>query len=75
MTRLTDLDLVATGSADGLVVRNLAGRAGSLRVRGGFSVDRQLQLRGAIRSEVASPRGVAGVDIRLGGTVSAPTYQ
>lgn len=75
MTRLTDLDFVATGSADGLTARTLVGRAGGLRVHGGFSVDRQLQLRGALRSEVASPRGVAAADIRLGGTVSAPTYQ
>jgi hypothetical protein len=75
VTRLTDLDLSATGSADGLTVRDLVGRAGSLRVHGGFAVDRQLQLRGSIRSEVASPRGIAGADIRLGGTVGAPTYQ
>jgi hypothetical protein len=44
-------------------------------VHGGFAVDRQLQLRGSIRSEVASPRGIAGADIRLGGTIGAPTYQ
>jgi hypothetical protein len=75
MTRLTDLDLEANCSADGLAVRNLAGRAGSLRVRGGFTVDRQLQLRGAIRAEVASPRGTPGTDVRLGGTVAAPTFQ
>jgi hypothetical protein len=75
MTRLTDLDLEMVGSADGLEVRNLAGRAGSLRVRGGFAVDRKLQLRGSMRSEVSSPRGVAGADVRLGGTVAAPTYR
>ena len=75
MTRLTDLDLDALGSADGLVVRSLVGRAGSLRVQGSFTVDRKLQMRGAIRSEVTSPRGVAGADIRLGGTVAAPTFQ
>jgi len=28
-----------------------------------------------LRSEVASPRGISGADIRLGGTVAAPTYQ
>jgi hypothetical protein len=74
-TRLTDLDLEASGSADGLVVRSLLGRAGSLQVTGGLTVDRSLQLRGAIRAEVASPRGVARADVRLGGTVAAPTYQ
>ena len=74
LTRLTDLELVATGTADGLAVRNLVGRSGSLRVQGAFTVDRQLQLRGSLRSEVASPRGTAAVDIRLGGTVGAPTY-
>jgi hypothetical protein len=75
VTRLTDLDLDALGSADGLAVRSLAGRAGGLRVQGGLVVDRKLQLRGSIRAEVASPRGVAGTDIRLGGSVGAPTYQ
>lgn len=75
LTRLTDLDLEVNGSADGLVVRNLVGRAGGLRVVGGFTVDRQLQLHGAIRSEVASPRGVAAADLRIGGTVSVPTFK
>lgn len=75
LTRLTDLDLEARGSADGLAVRGLVGRSGSLRVLGGFTVDRQLELRGALRSEVASPRGTAAADIRLGGTVAAPTYR
>ncbi len=75
VTRLTDLDLETLGSADGLAVRRLAGRAGSLRVQGGFTVDRKLQLRGLVRAEVTSPRGVAGTDMRLGGTVAAPSYQ
>jgi hypothetical protein len=75
ITRLTDLEFEASGSTDGLMVRNLAGRAGGLRVQGGFAVDRQLQLRGSIRAEVASPRGATGADVRLGGTVVAPTYQ
>jgi hypothetical protein len=74
LTRLTDLDLEARGSVDGLAVRGLIGRSGSLRVQGNFTVDRQLQLRGSLRSEVTSPRGTAGADIRLGGTVAAPTY-
>jgi hypothetical protein len=74
-TRLTDLDLEVSGSADGLVVRRIAGRAGNLRVSGGLTVDRKLQLRGMVRPEVTSPRGVAGVDIRIGGTVGAPIYE
>lgn len=75
VTRLTDLGFDALGSGDGLAIRSLAGRAGGLRVQGGLVVDRTLQLRGSIRAEVASPRGVAGADIRLGGSVAAPTYQ
>lgn len=75
VTRLSDLDLEVSGSADGLAVRSIAGRAGSLRVHGALAADRKLQLRGSIRSEVASPRGTAGVDIRVGGTVDAPTYR
>jgi len=75
LTRLTDLELEARGSSDGLAVRGLIGRSGSLRVHGSFTVDRQLELRGALRSEVASPRGTAAADIRLGGTIAAPTYK
>lgn len=75
MTRLTDLELEAHGSSGGLAVRGIAGRAGGLRVHGAFTVDPRLQLRGSLRSEVASPRGVIGTDIRLGGTIAAPTYQ
>ena len=74
-TRLTDLELEALGSLDGLAISGIAGRAGSLRVHGGFTVDRELRLRGSLRSEVASPRGVSGAEVRLGGTVAAPTYQ
>ena len=74
-TRLTDLEFEALGSADGLVIRNIAARAGGLRVHGGLTIDRELRLRGLLRSEVASPRGISGADIRLGGTVAAPTYQ
>lgn len=75
MTRLTELELEVVGSADGLTARNLVGRAGGLRVQGGFAVDRKQQLRGSLRAEVASPRGATGADIRLAGTVAAPTYQ
>ena len=75
ITRLSDLEFDVTGSTDGLVVRSIAGRAGNLRVHGGLTVDRNLQLRGLVRPEVTSPRGVAGVDIRIGGTVAAPNYE
>ncbi len=75
LTRLSDLDLEAIVSAEGVAARRLLGRSGGLRVVGGFTVDRQLQLRGSVRSEVASPRGTAGADISLGGTVTAPTFR
>lgn len=73
-TRFTDLDLAVTVSGEGLAVRNISGRAGTLRVYGGIDVDRKLQLTGALRPEVASPRGVAGAQVRVGGTVAAPSY-
>jgi hypothetical protein len=74
-TRFNNLDFDLTATREGLAIRNVVGRAGGLRVVGGFNVDRKLQLDGALRSEVASPRGVTGTPIRLGGTVTAPTYQ
>ena len=74
MTRFSDLDFDVLASKDGLAVRNLAGRAGNLRVYGGFSVDRTLHLSGALRPEVTSPRGVTGAQIRLGGTASSPAF-
>jgi hypothetical protein len=74
-TRFTDLDFELVASGGGLAIRNVVGRAGGLRVFGGFDVDRGLQLSGSLRPEVASPRGVTGAQIRLGGTAAAPTYQ
>lgn len=74
-TQLTDLDFDLVASRDGLAVRNIAGRAGSLRVYGAFGVDRQLGLSGSLRPEVSSPRGVAGANVGLGGTATAPTYK
>jgi len=74
-TRFNSLDFDLTASREGLAVRNVSGRAGGLRVFGGFSVDRKLQLDGSLRSEVASPRGVTATSIRIGGTATAPTYR
>jgi hypothetical protein len=74
-TRFADLEFDVSASGDGLVVRNVAGRAGNLRVHGGFDVDRKLQLNGSLRPEVTSPRGVVGTQVRLGGTIAAPTYR
>jgi hypothetical protein len=75
VTRLTDLDFDLIASANGVAIRNIAGRAGSLRVHGDFDIDRKLQLNGAIRPEVMSPRGVTSAQVRLGGTVASPTYR
>jgi len=74
-TRFTDLECDVVVSRDGLTVRNVAGRAGGLRVYGGFQVDRKMQISGSLRPEVASPRGVVGADVRLGGSAAAPTYR
>ena len=75
VTRLSDLDLDVVAGSDGLTIRNVAGRAGSLRVSGGARIDRRLQLSGHLRPEVTSPRVVASAQIRLGGTAAAPTFQ
>jgi hypothetical protein len=75
VTRFTDLELEVFGASSGLSLRSITGRAGSLRVYGGVNVDRTLRLNGALRTEVVSPRGVAGVQTRVGGTVTAPTYE
>ncbi len=74
-TRLTDLDFELFGSRDGLAIRGISGKAGGLRVSGALNVDRQLELSGSVRSEVASPRGVASAQVRIGGLASAPKYQ
>jgi hypothetical protein len=75
VTRLTDLDFEVVASHDGVAVRSLAGKAGSLRVSGSFSVGVNSHLNGSLRPEVASPRGVASAQIQLGGTIAAPTYR
>jgi hypothetical protein len=74
-TRFTDLEFDAIVSNSGLAVRNVTGRAGSLRVSGGFSVDRSLQVSGTLVSEVASPRGTARSETFVAGTASAPSFQ
>lgn len=74
-TRLTDFAFDAQISRGGLIARNLDGRAGSLRLTGGFSVDPALKLNGLLRSEVVSPRGTASAAIQVGGTLTAPTFR
>lgn len=74
-TRLTDLDFDAVIGRDGLAVRSLSGRSGSLRVAGSYSVDGKLGVSGLLRPEVASPRGVASAQIQIGGTVASPIYR
>lgn len=75
VTRFSDLESEVVVSANGLAAPSLSGRAGSLRVQGSFEVDRGLRLAGSLRPEVVAPRGAASVQIRLGGTLTAPTFQ
>jgi hypothetical protein len=75
VTRFTDLELDVVGSSEGLAVRSLAGRAGGLRVSGGFNVDRKMQISGSLRPEVALPGGSTAAQIRLGGTAAKPSFQ
>lgn len=74
-TRFTELAANVLGSDNGVVLRSISGRSGGLKVLGSLNVDRKLSLSGSLRSEVASPRGVASAETRLGGTVLAPTYR
>lgn len=74
-TRFTDLEVEVSGSSRGLSLRNISGKAGSLRVSGAVDVDRQLNLSGSLRTEVLSPRGVASAQTRVGGTVAAPAFK
>jgi hypothetical protein len=74
-TRLSDLDGEIVASRDGVTVRTLAGKAGSLRVGGSVAVDRKLQVSGVLRPEVASPRGVAAAQVRVEGKLTAPKFR
>jgi hypothetical protein len=74
-TRLSDLDGEVMATADGVTVRALAGKAGSLRVGGSIAVDRKLQVSGVLRPEVASPRGVAAAQVRVEGKLVAPKFR
>jgi hypothetical protein len=75
ITRLTELEFDALVSRGGLIVRNINGKAGSMRLAGGFSVDPSLQLSGLLRPEVSSPRGTASAMIQVGGPVSSPNFR
>lgn len=74
-TRLSDLDGDVVVTRDGLALRGLAGKAGSLRVGGSIAVDRKLQVSGVLRPEVASPRGVTAAQVRVEGKLAAPTFR
>jgi hypothetical protein len=74
-TRLTDFAFDVQLSRGGLMARNLDGRAGSLRLTGGFSVDAALKLNGLLRPEVVSPRGTSSAAIQVGGTLGAPSFR
>ena len=74
-TRFTDFDLEVAGSNGGLAIREIVGRAGSLRVLGAVNFDRNLAASGALRTEVASPRGVATSRILLSGTATALNFK
>jgi hypothetical protein len=74
-TRLGDLSFEAQLSRGGLIVRSLNGRAGSLRLSGGFTVDPALQVNGVLRPEVVSPRGATSAMIQVRGTIAAPTFR
>jgi len=74
-TRLTDFAFDVQLSRGGLIARNLDGRAGSLRLTGGFSVDAALKLNGLLRPEVISPRGTSSAAIQIAGTLGAPSFR
>jgi len=74
-TRFTDLEFDVVGTNRGLTIRNITGRAGSLRVSGAVDVDPGLGVSGVLRSDVSSPRGVASAQTRVGGTATAPSFQ
>lgn len=74
-TRFTGFESNAVVGAGGVSLRGIAARAGGLSVSGSVSVDPKLNLSGVLRSEVASPRGAASAETRVGGTALAPTYR
>ena len=75
ITRLTDLEFDVLAGRGSLIVRNVSGKAGSMRLGGGFSVDSGLQLNGILRPEVASPRGTASAMIQISGPIASPNFR
>jgi hypothetical protein len=74
LTRFTELTATVDGGDDGLVVRDLSGRAGAMATRGQVSVAPDLKLTGMVRVDLGAERVQAPTTLRVSGTAVAPRF-
>jgi hypothetical protein len=73
-TRLAELEAQVFASSAGVAIRNIAGRAGNLKVGGGLNVTKDLSVNGSLSAAMATARGGASAVARLSGTVVEPRF-
>jgi len=74
ITRFTDLSADIDLTSGGLVLRDIAGRAGAMATRGQVSVSPDLKLSGTVRVDLGAERVQAPTTLRVSGTAVAPRF-
>jgi len=75
VTRFGDLEAVATLSSSGVRLKDIAGSAGALQVKGAIGIERNLAIGGILRAEVMTAGGVAPSDVRVSGSALEPSFE
>lgn len=74
ITRFTELDASVIADRNGLLIRDISGRAGAMLTRGEVSVAPSLALSGALRVDLGAQRVQAPLNLRVRGTALSPQF-
>ncbi|HSW32957.1 MAG TPA: hypothetical protein VLH36_05005, partial [Steroidobacteraceae bacterium] len=74
ITRFTELTAVVDAGDDGVVIRDINGRAGAMATRGQMTVSPDATLSGAVRVDLGAERVQAPATLRVTGTAIAPRF-
>lgn len=74
ITRFTELTAIVEAGDDGVVIRDINGRAGAMATRGQIAVSADKALSGAVRVDLGAERVQAPTTLRVTGTATAPRF-
>jgi len=74
VTRFTELSAVVDAGDNGVVIRDILGRAGAMATRGQVAVTPDRKLSGAVRVDLGAERVQAPASLRISGTATAPRF-